>query len=56
LLFFAVFNIWNVVLILAVVGANVAWPIALYSYCTFGSAQMPAAAPVAVSAEYALHE
>jgi hypothetical protein len=48
-LFFAVFNIMKVVLILAALGANVVWPIALYSYCAFGSGRMAAARP-AVSA------
>ena len=34
-LFFAHFNITNVAFILAALGANVVWPIALYSYRTF---------------------
>ena len=40
-LFFAIFNITNVGLILAALGANVVWPIALYSYRTFAIAPQP---------------
>jgi uncharacterized protein (TIRG00374 family) len=39
LLFFALFNITNVAFILAAVGANLVWPIALYSYRTFAAVQ-----------------
>jgi phosphatidylglycerophosphate synthase len=45
LLFFALFNITNVVLILAALGANLVWPIALYTHLTFSPAQSPAEAP-----------
>ena len=41
LLVFAIFNITQVGLILSALGANVVWPIALYSYCTFTAAQTP---------------
>lgn len=36
-LFFALFNITNVAFILAAVGSNIVWPIALYSYFTFNA-------------------
>jgi len=39
LLFFALFNIMNVALVLSAIGANLAWPIALYSSRTFSAAQ-----------------
>jgi uncharacterized protein (TIRG00374 family) len=45
ILFFAVFNITNVLLVLAALGANLVWPIALYSHRTFSPAQTPVAAP-----------
>ncbi len=40
LLFFALFDITKVAFILSAVGANVVWPIALYSYLTFDAVQM----------------
>ena len=45
ILFFALFNITNVLLILAALGANLVWPIALYSHLTFSPTQRPAAVP-----------
>ena len=45
ILFFAVFNITNVLLVLAALGANLVWTIALYSHRTFSPAQTPVAAP-----------
>jgi phosphatidylglycerophosphate synthase len=45
ILFFALFNITNVLLVLAALGANLVWPIALYSHLTFSPAQRPVAAP-----------
>ena len=45
ILFFAVFNITNVLLVLAALGANLVWPIALFSHLTFSSSQRPVAAP-----------
>jgi len=42
ILFFAVFGITHFAFIGAAVGANVAWPIALYSYFTLHEARMPA--------------
>jgi len=39
LLFFALFNIMNVAFILSMIGANLVWPIALYSCHTFGGAR-----------------
>jgi phosphatidylglycerophosphate synthase len=45
ILFFAVFNITNVLLVLAALGANLVWPIALYSHLTFSPSQRPVAAP-----------
>lgn len=47
ILFFALFNITNVLLVLAALGANLAWPIALYSHLTFSPAQRSIAAPPA---------
>ena len=44
-LFFAVFHITNVLLVLAALGANLVWPIALFSHFTFSSSQRPVAAP-----------
>ena len=46
ILFFAVFNITNVLLVLAALGANLVWTIALYSHRTFSPAQTPVAAPL----------
>ena len=45
ILFFAVFNITNVLLVLAALGANLVWPIALFSHFTFSTSQRPVAAP-----------
>jgi len=45
ILFFALFNITNVLLVLAALGANLVWPIALYSRLTFSPAQRRIAAP-----------
>ena len=50
ILFFALFNITNVLLILAALGANVVWPIALFSYFNFSSSRQPVAAASTVSA------
>jgi hypothetical protein len=36
LLFFALFNLMNVAFVLSVIGANLVWPIALYSSLAFG--------------------
>jgi len=41
--FFAVFHILSLALILAAIGANVVWPVALYSYMTFPAARISAA-------------
>ncbi|MGA7415072.1 MAG: lysylphosphatidylglycerol synthase domain-containing protein [Bryobacteraceae bacterium] len=41
LLVFAIFNLTQVGLILSALGANVVWPIALYSYCTFAAVRTP---------------
>jgi phosphatidylglycerophosphate synthase len=43
ILFFAVFNISSIAFILSVAGANVVWPIALYSYLTFPTPRTSAA-------------
>lgn len=43
LLFFALFNIMNVAFILSAIGANLVWPIALYSSRTFAGAPRSAA-------------
>jgi phosphatidylglycerophosphate synthase len=45
ILFFALFNITNVLLVLAALGANLVWSIALYSHLTFSPARRPLAAP-----------
>ena len=45
ILFFALFNITNVLLVLAALGANLVWSIALYSHLTFSPAQSPVPAP-----------
>lgn len=50
LLFFALFNITNVAFILAALGSNLVWPIALYTYCTFAAAQPSTSASPAASA------
>ena len=50
LLFFALFNITNLVFILSAVGSNVVWPIALYSYLTFNAVKGSTAASPAASA------
>ena len=50
LLVFAIFNLTQVGLILSALGANVVWPIALYSYCTFTAVQTPKAVSTAASA------
>ena len=47
-LFFALFNITNWAFVGAAVGANVVWPIALYSYLTFSAVQ-PSTIPSPVS-------
>jgi uncharacterized protein (TIRG00374 family) len=48
LLFFALFNIMSVAFVLSVIGANLVWPIALYSSRTFADARRSAVArPVA---------
>src|SRR5678809_1379535 len=51
LLFFALFNIMNVAFILSVIGANLVWPIALYSARTFAGARRPAVARAVASAQ-----
>jgi phosphatidylglycerophosphate synthase len=50
LLFFALFNILNVAFVLSAIGANVVWPIALYSAHTFARARVSAARISPVSA------
>jgi phosphatidylglycerophosphate synthase len=48
LLFFALFNIMNVAFLLSAIGANLVWPIALYSSRTFAGARSSGvASPVA---------
>jgi len=48
LLVFALFNIMSVAFVLSVIGANLVWPIALYSSRTFAYARRSAVArPVA---------
>ena len=51
LLFFALFNITNVAFILAALGSNLVWPIALYSYWTFAAGQPSTLATPAASAQ-----
>jgi len=51
LLFFALFNIMNVAFILSVIGANLVWPIAVYSSRTFAGARRPAVARAVVAAQ-----
>ena len=50
LLAFALFNTTNVALIIAAVGVNLVWPIALYSYFAFAAVQTPPAANSPASA------
>jgi len=50
LLFFALLNITKVAFILSAIGANVVWPIALYSYRTFAGVQTSTVASPAASA------
>ena len=50
LLVFAIFNLTQAGLILSALGANVVWPIALYSYCTFTAVQTPKMVSPAASA------
>ena len=50
LLFFAVFNITKIAFVLSAVGANVVWPIALYSYRSFAAVQTSRVASPAPSA------
>jgi phosphatidylglycerophosphate synthase len=48
LIFFALFNIMNVAFVLSAIGANLVWPIALYSSRTFaGGLRSPASSPAA---------
>ena len=51
LLFFALFNIMNVAFVLSALGANLVWPIALYSSRTFARGQSSEAGIPAASAE-----
>ncbi len=51
LLFFALFNIMNVAFVLSAIGANLVWPIALYSSHAFARARGSAAGLSAASAE-----
>src|SRR6266849_692395 len=51
LLVFALFNITKVAFILSAVGANVVWPIALYSYLTFAAVQTSSVVSPAPSAQ-----
>jgi phosphatidylglycerophosphate synthase len=51
LLFFALFHIMNVAFFIAALGANLVWPIALYSSRTFAGAQRSAAPKLATSAQ-----
>ena len=50
LLVFAILNLTQVGLILSALGANVVWPIALYSYCTFTSVRTAKVVSPAASA------
>jgi phosphatidylglycerophosphate synthase len=50
LLFFALLGIMNVAFVLSVIGANLVWPIALYSSCTFAGARGSTVASPAASA------
>jgi hypothetical protein len=49
LLFFALSNIMNVAFVLSAIGANLVWPIALYSSRTFAGARGAAVADLAAS-------
>ncbi len=51
LLFFALFNIMNVAFVLSAIGANLVWPIALYSSHTFARGRSAAQEIPAASAE-----
>jgi len=51
LLFFALFNIMNVAFVLSAIGANLVWPIALYSSQAFARGKGSAAGISAASAE-----
>jgi phosphatidylglycerophosphate synthase len=51
LLFFALFNIMNVAFVLSAIGANLVWPIALYSSRTFAGALRSTVPSPAASAE-----
>lgn len=51
LLFFALFNILNVAFVLSVIGANLVWPIALYSSHAFARARGSATGISGASAE-----
>jgi phosphatidylglycerophosphate synthase len=51
LLFFAIFDITNVAFILAAVGSNLVWPIALYSHWTFRAVQPSTSARPAAPAQ-----
>jgi phosphatidylglycerophosphate synthase len=51
LLFFALFNIMNVAFVLSAIGANLVWPIALYSSHAFARGRGSAAGIPAASAE-----
>jgi hypothetical protein len=51
LVVFALLNIMNVAFILSVVGANLVWPMALYSTWSFAGAQTATVARHAASAE-----
>jgi len=53
LLFFALFNIMSVAFVLSVIGANLVWPIALYSSRAFVGTRRPAVARPEVPAEAA---
>jgi phosphatidylglycerophosphate synthase len=53
LLFFALFNIMSVAFVLSVIGANLAWSIALYSSRTFAEVRTSAAARPVASSEAA---
>ncbi len=50
LLFFVLLGIMNVAFVLSVIGANLDWPIALYSSCTFAGARRSTVASPAASA------
>jgi phosphatidylglycerophosphate synthase len=51
LLVFALFNIMSVAFVLSVIGANLVWPIALYSSRTFADARRSAVARAVASAQ-----